>query len=139
MNKRGYEQYEKTIAEFFEREGIDLLLDKPSEDTCCPECYSTNIRITLNDFYEISCRDCQHEYDPTSTEGCIEPYFSWYYCDVCQRPEGGDRYSMIGYSPATEQIQGYSVCVDCNYYVEYGQLDDMTMLDIERGTKDGNN
>jgi hypothetical protein len=28
------------------------------------------------------------------------------------------------------------VCQDCEYYAEYGQLDDMTMLDIEEDQKE---
>lgn len=26
----------------------------------------------------------------------------------------------------------YSICIDCEYYVTYGRLDDMTMMEIEK-------
>lgn len=57
-----------------------------------------------------------------------EPYFSWADCDCCNRPLGGNRYDCDGYNPTTREITTYSVCMDCAYYAEYGQLDDMTML-----------
>ena len=61
-----------------------------------------------------------------------ENYFSWKNCDVCGRPLGGDRIDCNGYNPITKEVQGpYSVCMDCHYYAEYGQLDDMTMQEME--------
>ena len=63
-------------------------------------------------------------------ENC-EPYFSWENCECCNRHLGGDRYDCSGYNPETDEIYEYSVCVDCLYYNEYGQLDDMTMLDYD--------
>lgn len=61
-----------------------------------------------------------------------EPHFSRSPCDVCRRPLGGNREYCSGYNPTTKKIQdGYSVCEDCIYYNEYGQLDDQTMLDME--------
>jgi hypothetical protein len=66
-------------------------------------------------------------------EGCTEPYFSWRPCHCCGSHLGGDRYDCNGYNPTTKEVQdGYSVCQDCVYYAEYGVLDDMTMLEIER-------
>ena len=66
-------------------------------------------------------------------EGCIEPHFSWMDCDCCGRPLGGDRTHANGFNPASKQVQGgYLVCTDCMYYVEYGQLDDMTMLEVNK-------
>ena len=63
-----------------------------------------------------------------STDG--EAYFSWRHCDCCSRPLGGNRYNAKGYNPTTKEIYEYSVCTECAYYVEYGQLDDMTMMDL---------
>jgi len=60
-----------------------------------------------------------------------EAYFSWSSCDCCNRKLAGDRYDCNGYNPDSKEVQEYSVCVDCLYYSEYGQLDDQTMLDIE--------
>lgn len=60
-----------------------------------------------------------------------EPYFSHQPCECCKRNLGGDRIDANGYNPKTKEIYNYSICLDCEYYAEYGQLDDMTMLDIE--------
>lgn len=59
-----------------------------------------------------------------------EAYFSWRHCDCCCRPLGGMRHDAKGYNPTTKEIYEYSVCTDCVYYAEYGQLDDMTMMDL---------
>jgi hypothetical protein len=62
---------------------------------------------------------------------CSEFYFSSLPCDCCKRPLGGDRRDTIGFSTINDKILGpFSVCPDCEYYAEYGQLDDPTMLDI---------
>ena|SRR6185503_13253987 len=101
MTQQEYKEYEQAVAEFFKREGLNCLTDTPPNG-----------------------QDNPNEY-------CNEPYFSWQPCDVCGSTLGGDRVDMSGYNPTTNEIQeGYSVCVDCQYYVEYGQLDDMTMLDM---------
>ena len=67
----------------------------------------------------------------TDDDGDCEPYFSSKNCDCCNRSLGGDRYDCNGYNPETKEVQEYSVCIDCVYYAEYGQLDDMTMMDME--------
>lgn len=62
-----------------------------------------------------------------------EPEFSHHYCECCHRSLGGDRYICHGYIPREKEISAeYSICVDCYYYAEYGQLDDMTMMDIDK-------
>jgi hypothetical protein len=67
-----------------------------------------------------------------ASDGAHEPYFSWQPCDCCGTNLGGGREDCSGYNPTTKEVQtGYSVCEDCLYYVEYGQLDDMTMMDME--------
>jgi len=60
-----------------------------------------------------------------------ESYFSWKPCECCGSHLGGDRVDCNGYNPETQEIYEYSVCIDCEYYAEYGQLDDMTMLEIK--------
>lgn len=70
--------------------------------------------------------------DNLSTIADCEAYFSARPCDCCGTPLGGEREDASGYNPTTKQVCGpYAVCVDCVYYAEYGQLDDMTMLDME--------
>ena len=59
-------------------------------------------------------------------------YFSTLPCACCHRHWHGDREDANGYNPITKEIQEYSVCIDCLYYAEYGQLDDMTMLEVNQ-------
>ena len=66
-----------------------------------------------------------------SSKYSAEPFFSWNTCDCCRTPEGGDRLEANGYNPTTESIQEYIICTDCEYYVEYGRLDDVTMFSVE--------
>lgn len=68
-----------------------------------------------------------------NVNGYEESYFTWWPCDCCRRPLGSDQYTCSGYNPATREVQeGYEVCVDCVYYIEYGQLDDSTMWCIRK-------
>jgi hypothetical protein len=60
-----------------------------------------------------------------------ESEFSYSPCECCRRPLGGDRYAAKGYHAESNEVFEYSVCTDCLYYAEYGQLDDMTMMDIK--------
>lgn len=63
---------------------------------------------------------------------CDESYFSWRSCDCCGTHLGGDRIDADGYNPTTKEVQEYRICTDCEYFAEYGQLDDMTMLELDR-------
>jgi len=71
-------------------------------------------------------------YDEETGEGYMEPWFSWSPCDCCGSTLGGDREECAGWNPTTKEVQKYTVCMDCVYYVEYGVLDDMTMLEMEK-------
>lgn len=62
--------------------------------------------------------------------------FSWGSCDACGSRLGGDRYQAHGFTKDGGLVH-LSICVDCQYYLEYGQLDDMSMLEIEE-SKDEN-
>ncbi len=98
--KAEYAEYQKSVAEFFEREGLQNLSTVSQE------------------------------------EGLTEPYFSWRPCHCCGSHLGGNRYDCNGYNATTEEIQdGYSVCEDCVYFVEYGRLDDMTMMEIAKSAE----
>lgn len=106
MNKQEYQEYEASIADFFEREGIG------------------NLSAELGDDVDHECVICEE------TVGC-EPSFSWRSCECCGSHLGGNRYHATGWNPETKEAYCYEVCADCIYYDEYGQLDDMTMLEIE--------
>jgi hypothetical protein len=113
MTKSEYADYQAAVEAFFEREGLDTLSNGSVDHNYDGEC--TN-------------EECIHD-----SNGDFEPqsYFSWSPCDVCRRPLGGDREDCIGYNPTTKKIQGdYRVCTDCIYYNAYGQLDDMTMMEM---------
>lgn len=66
-----------------------------------------------------------------------EPSFSWCHCDCCRSSLGGDRYNATTWNPTTNEVQEYSICSDCVYYAEYGELDDQIMMEIEDSKKGG--
>lgn len=72
---------------------------------------------------------CNYEVSPETYEQ--EPYFSWYPCECCGRNLGGAREDVCTLTALGEIWEG-AVCVNCIYYIEYGQLDDQTMMEIER-------
>lgn len=88
------------------------------------------------DFLEREGLNCLSYDSDEYEEGCVEPHFSWSSCDCCGDSLGGNRTDCSGYNPTTKEVQkGYSVCDDCIYYLEYGRLDDLTMLEIEESEK----
>ena len=58
-------------------------------------------------------------------------WFSGMHCDVCGTHKGGDRVECTSYNPTTKETYEIAACQDCVYYCTYGQLDDMTMMDME--------
>ncbi len=67
--------------------------------------------------------DCEHG----------EPFFSWRPCECCGSHLGGNR-ETYQFAPEHGEPFEADICVDCVYYLAYGVLDDMTMLDIESDT-----
>lgn len=63
----------------------------------------------------------------------FEPYFSWRPCECCGSHLGGDREDYT-FATNDNQIIEASICVDCVYYLAYGQLDDMTMMEMGQET-----
>ena len=59
-------------------------------------------------------------------EGC----FSWSPCEGCGSSLGGNRYPAHG-RDANDEIVHFSICVDCLYFLNYGQLDDTSMAEME--------
>lgn len=123
MNKKEYANYEKRIGEFYERENL-FMLNNGAINCFCGAHIDFNV-----DPWE--CSDCQASYEIIN-----EPSFSWKPCECCGSALGGDRYIATGILN-DDPILGknvmfeYSICVDCMYYIEYGRLDDMTMMEIE--------
>lgn len=111
MTKKEYRAYERSVANFFERNNLMNHLSPDWEKD------EDGLAI-MNVDGELCYKD--------------EPYFSWRSCECCGSNLGGDRYDVVTNDRDTLEIQGpFSVCSDCCYYVEYGTLDDMTMLYME--------
>lgn len=64
------------------------------------------------------------------SNGDCEPFFSSIPCECCSRHLGGSRFTIKA-GPIRGEMLTYDVCTDCVYYLEYGTLDDMTMMDLE--------
>jgi len=77
-------------------------------------------------------RESEHYQFHYDVDENADSHFSYAPCECCNRPLGGDRYNIKIASTEnhTEHLE-YCVCVDCYYYLEYGQLDDMTMMDLK--------
>jgi len=47
-------------------------------------------------------------------------------CQVCQRPEAGERYKLFILNPgaAPDNIAEFFICGDCVMYIETGRVDD---------------
>ena len=118
MTKKEYEQYQKRV-----KKELSTLECLNNGTVLCPDC-GTWVEGE-------NCPDCGMDFDLMN-----EPSFSWSSCDCCGSSLGGDKYKAMGLiknrSPRRKNnwIE-YSICVDCMYYIEYGQLDDMTMMEIE--------
>ena len=61
---------------------------------------------------------------------CHESHFSWSACNLCGSSLGGNR-EPAHYIDDRDELCHIEVCEDCVYCMEYGRLDDQTMLDIE--------
>lgn len=68
---------------------------------------------------------CHGPYDSRS-----EPFFSWSPCECCQRNLGGNR-ETYSFSTLEQETFNAAICTDCVYYLAYGQLDDLTMLELK--------
>lgn len=62
----------------------------------------------------------------------VRDEFSKSPCECCRRPLAGERTNVGAWQSETRQILTFWVCQDCEYFAEYGQLDDTTMMDIEK-------
>jgi hypothetical protein len=121
MTKKEYAAYQAAFASFKEEMGL------------------ANISTGL-----LRCPDCKVDLEGCDCPKCgknmiefpNEAYFSWNPCDCCGRPEGGDRMDANGYNPTTQEIEEFVICTDCEYYAEYGRLDDTTMDEISNDTDD---
>lgn len=111
MTKQEYEEYEQNVKNTLE--GLQYISSGP-----CPGC--------------DECLECDNPDDPSMEwyDLAGEPHFSWSGCEICGSSLGGNRYSAHAVDKNNNIIH-FDVCVDCYYYIEYGQLDDQTMSEIE--------
>ena len=102
MTKQWYAEYQKRVAAFIAREQITFL--------------------------STSCQELDQLGNEDAPER--EPWFSWSPCECCGSHLGGNREYLYA-RDASDEIVQFTICEDCVYYVNYGQLDDTTMLEIE--------
>ena len=116
MNRKEYKQYKEDFAYY--TYGLEAVSGGPCSG--CIDCY-----------YWADDKD-----NPTDDEHDMasEGHFAWSQCDFCGSNLGGTR------EPAHADIDGFihhfDICIDCVYYLEYGRLDDATMVEIERESND---
>lgn len=103
-----YEQYKESV-----KRGLDGL--QFVSTGACPGCEDCDLPA-----------DCS-DHDRELAE---EPSFSWSACDCCGSTLGGNRHPAHG-RDKNGDLMHLEVCQDCLYYINYGRLDDQTMLDIE--------
>lgn len=84
--------------------GLDFVSCGPA-----PECAECGLA-------DIDTMDCP-EY-----EAAGEASFSWSECDACGSTLGGDRHYAHGIANDTRQVIHLDVCVDCIFYLSYGEL-----------------
>jgi hypothetical protein len=129
MTKQEYADYEARVAHYLD--GLEFVstgacsqckdcgerLCETCEGEDCPNCDGSGYR----DFTDAE-RDCADE-----------PHFSWSSCEVCGSHLGGDRHPWHARAKDGKLVHG-TCCSDCLYYLNYGMLDDATMLDMEEST-----
>lgn len=107
---------------------LRIYKNKTQESIMTKQEYENYVQ-SVNQFFEtegVNCLSPVCDYDTP-----VESYFSHRDCECCKRSLAGDRYDCDAFRPETNEIIQFSVCPDCVYFAEYGQLDDMTMMDIQ--------
>lgn len=104
-------------AEYQERVEAELKSLKYASSGYCPGC--------------AVCEDAYGAIEEEEDYPEVEGSFSWQSCEICGSGLGGDRHPVHAVA-ADGSILHFDACIDCVYYMEYGRLDDMTMLDMEK-------
>jgi hypothetical protein len=104
MTKEEYARYTQTINKFIVNEGLSFL-----STGCTP--------------YGEPEGEQEDNQDG-------EPWFSWHPCEMCGCHLGGNREYLFG-RDVNNEVQQFTICEDCAYYVNYGRLDDTTMARVE--------
>lgn len=142
MTKKQYAAYEAAVE--YNLRGLEFVSTGacPGCSECgletreCPHCDGQKIDVEKPDdgTPDSPCPYCggTGKIEPTETaiELASESSFSWRACDSCGSSLGGDRHPAHGRDRNGDLVH-LSVCTDCLYYLNYGRLDDMAMLEIE--------
>lgn len=108
QTKQDYVEYVDSVAQFIAAEGIKHL--------------STGTIDQLSP-----------DYDPNAEWPEGEAWFSWSPCECCKSHLGGDREYLYAHNTTDELVQ-FTICEDCVYFINYGRLDDTTMMRVESAT-----
>lgn len=108
------------------------------------EAYKAAVERNLHGLERVStgicpgCEDCGLPYQCSEHELELagEPCFSHFDCDCCGSGLAGNRYPAHGLlsfsgSGRESRMIHLNVCEDCLYYLNYGKLDDLTMIETE--------
>lgn len=104
-NAYDYEQYEAAVAKFFHDEGL-IHASTGTADLAAGE----------------------------DSESGGEPWFSWKPCECCKSHLGGNREYLYGFD-SNNEFKQFQICEDCVYYINYGMLDDQTMMRVDESKK----
>lgn len=113
MTKQEYQKYQEAIERNLK--GIEHV-----STGACPGCSECDLP-----------KDCTEE----ERELAEESHFSWYRCQSCGSTLGGDRHpahGVIKLVGSPDLIFHFEVCSDCLYFLNYGRLDDLTMMEMEK-------
>lgn len=139
MNAKQYEIYKQAVEhnlkglEFVSTGACPGCEECGLENKTCPDCDGAGVLIS-DEGRATECEKCQGQgtIEPTEheTELAGEPHFSWSACEACGSSLGGNREPAHGRTKDGSLLH-FSVCADCVYFLNYGQLDDTTMQEIE--------
>ena len=154
MTTKEYKEYQETVESFFENEGIDNLSSVSSCEACGNElepsfawssCQCCNSHLGGDRYTANSWRETKTAEVTLSKVFRLLGSVIYLLMSVISEKTLGSNASKIQKSlrkiekssilPGT--IEEYEVCQDCLYYAEYGELDDMTMMDMEEEEEDG--
>jgi hypothetical protein len=104
MTYAEYVHYCESFNAFMEKEGMCNLSTSPYK---CPECHKDS-----------------GQFSPEPDHTCRP-------CNCCDRSTG-ELWNANGWSGRDQEIKEFRICRDCEYFAEYGRLDDMTMMEVEK-------
>ena len=120
MNKQEYREYQESV----ERNTAGLEHVSTGLNSKCLDCFPD--AYPCPHCGELIDPDTQEPPDAENTEGS----FSCSSCDCCDSTLGGNREPAHGIDKDGNLVH-MEVCTDCVYYLNYGRLDDQSMIEVE--------